>query len=63
MMFSLAAESISIVEEFMDVFLEELPRMPLEREVEFNIDLLPGTIQIAKRPYQMAPIELTKSKT
>jgi hypothetical protein len=62
MMFSLAAESISVVEEFMDVFPEELPGMPLEREVEFYIDLLPGTTPIAKRPYRMAPTELAESK-
>jgi hypothetical protein len=43
MMFNLTAESISIVEEFMDVFPEELPGMPPEREVEFYIDLIPRT--------------------
>jgi hypothetical protein len=52
MIFSLAAEGMSVVEEFMDVFPEELPGMPPEREVEFYIDLLPGTAPIAKRPYQ-----------
>jgi hypothetical protein len=48
MMFSLTAKSISVVEEFMDVFPEELPGMPPEREVEFYIDLIPGTAPIAK---------------
>jgi hypothetical protein len=62
MVFSLAAESISVVEEFMDVFPEELPGMPPEGEVEFYIDLLPGTAPIAKRPYRMAPIELAELK-
>jgi hypothetical protein len=62
MMFSLTAESISVVEEFMDVFLEELPGMPPEREVEFYIDLIPGTAPIAKRPYRMAPTELAELK-
>jgi hypothetical protein len=62
MVFSLAAESIYVVEEFMDVFLEELPGMPPEREVEFYIDLIPGTAPIAKRPYRMAPTELTELK-
>jgi hypothetical protein len=60
--FSLAAESISVVEEFMDVFLEELPGMPPERDVEFYIDLIPGTARIAKRPYCMAPTELAELK-
>jgi hypothetical protein len=50
MVFNLVAESISVVEEFMDVFPEELIVMPLEREVEFYIDLIPSTAPIAKRP-------------
>jgi hypothetical protein len=62
MVFSLAAKSISVVEEFMDVFPKELPGMPLEREVEFYIDLIPGTTLIAKRPYRMAPTELEELK-
>jgi hypothetical protein len=62
MVFSLATESISVVEEFMDVFPEELPGMLLEREVEFYIDLIPGTAPIVKRPYRMAPTELAELK-
>jgi hypothetical protein len=62
MVFNLAAESISVVEEFMDVFLEELPGMLPERELEFYIDLIPGTAPIAKRPYRMAPTELAELK-
>ena len=62
MVFNLGAESISIVEEFMDVFPEELPGMPPEREVEFYIDLILGTAPIAKRPYRMAPTELAELK-
>jgi hypothetical protein len=62
MVFRLAAESISVVEEFMNVFPQELPGMPPEREVEFYIDLLLGTAPIAKRPYYMAPTELAELK-
>jgi hypothetical protein len=62
MMFNLATKNISVVEEFMDVFLEELPGMSPEREVEFYIDLIPGTTPIAKRPYRMAPTELAELK-
>jgi hypothetical protein len=62
MMFSLAVEGISVVEEFMDVFPEELLGMPLEKEVEFYIDPLPSTAPIAKRPYRMAPTELAELK-
>jgi hypothetical protein len=62
MVFNLAAESIYVVEEFIDVFPEELSGMPPEREVEFYIDLIPGTAPIAKRPYCMAPTELAELK-
>jgi hypothetical protein len=62
MVFNLAAESIFVVEEFMDVFPEELPGMSPEREVEFYIDLILGTAPITKRPYRMAPIELAELK-
>ena len=36
--------------------------MPPERDIEFSIDLLPGTAPIAKRPYRMAPIEHEEDK-
>jgi hypothetical protein len=43
-------DNIRVVRDFPDVFLEELPRMSSDREVEFVIDLLPGTAPISKRP-------------
>jgi hypothetical protein len=46
--------NIRVVREFPDVFLEELPEMPPDREVEFVIDLLPVTAPISKRPYRMS---------
>ncbi|XP_016706965.1 uncharacterized protein [Gossypium hirsutum] len=48
--------------EFLDVFLEELPGVPLDREVEFSIDLLPGTALVSIAPYRMAPKELIELK-
>jgi hypothetical protein len=47
-----------VVKDFPDVFLEELPGMPPDREVEFVIDLLPGTAPISKWPYRMSIEEL-----
>jgi hypothetical protein len=44
------------------VFPEELPGMPPNREIEFVIDLAPGTAPIAKRPYRMAATELAELK-
>jgi hypothetical protein len=51
-----------VVREFPDVFLEELPGMPPDREVEFIIDLLLGTTPISKRPYRMSVEELKELK-
>jgi hypothetical protein len=51
-----------VVKNFSDTFLEELPGMPPDREVEFVIDLLPGTAPISKRPYRIAVEELKELK-
>jgi predicted aspartyl protease len=50
--------NIRAVRDFPDVFPEELPGMPPDREVEFVIDLLPGTAPISKGPYRMSVEEL-----
>ncbi|CAH9094254.1 unnamed protein product [Cuscuta europaea] len=55
-------DQIPVVNEFPDVFPEEIPGMPPEREVEFSIDLLPGTAPISKAPYRMAPKEMQELK-
>jgi hypothetical protein len=54
--------NIRVVRDFRDVFPEELPGMPLDREVEFVIDLLPGTAPISKWPYMMSVEELKELK-
>jgi hypothetical protein len=51
-------EHLSMVREFTDVFHEELPGMSRERELEFTIDLKPGTEPIARMPYRMLTPEL-----
>jgi hypothetical protein len=51
-------KNILVVRDFLDVFPEELPGMPPDREVEFVIDLLPETAPISKRPYRMSVEEL-----
>jgi hypothetical protein len=54
--------NIRVVRDFPDVFPEELPGMPPDREVEFVIDLLPGTAPISKRPYRISVEELKELK-
>src|SRR3954471_1104626 len=53
-------DSVPVVKEYADVFPEEVPGMPLDRDVEFLIDLVPGSRPIAKRPYKMSVDELKK---
>ena len=53
---------IPVVCEFLDVFPEELPGLPPDREVEFKIELVPGTAPISRRPYRMPPNELAELK-
>jgi hypothetical protein len=51
-----------VIKDFPDVFPEELPGMPPDREDEFVIDLLPGTAPISTRPYMMSVEELKELK-
>lgn len=53
---------IRVVNEFPDVFPEELPGMPPDREIEFVIELLPSTAPIYKRPYRMDADQLAELK-
>ena len=58
----LTVDKVRTVKEFQDVFPEELPGLPPNREVEFGIDLLPGTAPVSIAPYRMAPKELVELK-
>ena len=55
-------KEIPVVREFADVFLDDLPGLPLEREVQFKIELQPGTTPISIAPYRMAPAKLRELK-
>ncbi|XP_049410606.1 uncharacterized protein LOC125873772 [Solanum stenotomum] len=57
-----AMESIPVVQEFPDVFPEDLPGVPPVRDIDFSIDLEPGTKPISIPPYRMAPAELKELK-
>ena len=53
---------ILMVCEFLDVFPDELPRLPPDRDVEFKIELSLGTTPISRRPYRMPSNELAELK-
>ncbi|GKC62506.1 putative reverse transcriptase domain-containing protein [Tanacetum coccineum] len=46
-------EDVPIVREFPEVFPEDLPRLPAARQVEFQIDLVPGAAPVARAPYRL----------
>ena len=50
--------NIPIVREFSDVFPNELPGKLVDREIEFTIEIVPGTQPISKTPYRMATAEM-----
>nr|GEX98534.1 hypothetical protein [Tanacetum cinerariifolium] len=51
-------EDIPVVKEFSDIFPEDLPGLPPVRQVEFQIDLIPGAAPVARTPYRLAPSEM-----
>ena len=57
-----SVSDIPTVSDFSDVFLEELPGLPPQREIEFAIDIVPGAKPASITPYRMAPVELKELK-
>ena len=55
-------ENIPVVKDFPDVFLEDLPSLPLNREIQFEINIIPEATLISKIHYRIAPAELKELK-
>nr|GEV04672.1 reverse transcriptase domain-containing protein [Tanacetum cinerariifolium] len=53
-------EDVPIVRDFPEVFPEDMPSIPLVRQVEFQIDLVPGAAPVARAPYRLASSEMKK---
>nr|GEY05740.1 hypothetical protein [Tanacetum cinerariifolium] len=51
-------KDVPIVQDFLEVFPEDLPGLPLARPVEFQIDLIPGAAPVARALYRLAPFEM-----
>ncbi|TYK11035.1 DNA/RNA polymerases superfamily protein [Cucumis melo var. makuwa] len=58
----LKLEDVPMVKEFLEVFPDDLSGLPPDREIEFTIELLPGTAPISQAPYRMASSELKELK-
>ncbi|GKA60094.1 putative reverse transcriptase domain-containing protein, partial [Tanacetum coccineum] len=56
-------EDVPTVRDFSKVFPEDLPGLPPTRQVEFQIDLVPGAAPVARAPYRLAPSELQELST
>jgi len=59
---TLRIEDAPVVCEFPNVFPDDLPGLPLDRDIEFKIELVRGTAPISRRPYRMPPNELVELK-
>jgi hypothetical protein len=55
-------EDFFVLRDFRDVFVDEIPELPPRREIDFSIDLLPGSTPISKAPYRMSLSELIELK-
>eukprot|EP00253_Pinus_taeda_P021979 PITA_21979 len=55
-------ESIPVVQEFADVFPEEIPGLPPKRDIDFTIELVPGAAPVSRAPYHMSTPKLTELK-
>ncbi|GJU20515.1 putative reverse transcriptase domain-containing protein [Tanacetum coccineum] len=55
-------EDVPIVQDFPDVFPEDMPSLPPTRQVEFQIDLIPGATPVARAPYRLAPSEMFRNE-
>ena len=55
-------DKTKVINEFLDVFPDDLPGMPPDHDIEFIVELLPRTAPIAKRPYRMGVNELEELK-
>ncbi|GJY11873.1 putative reverse transcriptase domain-containing protein [Tanacetum coccineum] len=56
-------EDVSIIREFPKVFLDDLPGLPPARQVEFQINLVPGVAPVVRTPYRLAPAEMQELST
>ncbi|MCI54931.1 cellular nucleic acid-binding protein, partial [Trifolium medium] len=59
---NIVVDALPVVREFVDVFPDDIVDLPPEREIEFSIDIVPGTSLISMALYRMSAAELEKLK-
>eukprot|EP00253_Pinus_taeda_P013560 PITA_13560 len=59
---SASLNNIPVIQEFTDVFPEEIPGLPSRRNIDFTIELVPGAAPVSRAPYRMSVPELTELK-
>jgi hypothetical protein len=52
----------TILREYKEVFLEEVPGLPLRRDIDFSIELAPRAVSVSRTPYRMSTLELVELK-
>ena len=55
-------EEVLVIREYLTMFLDDLPGLSPDHQIEFSIKLVPGTAPISKVPYHLAPAELKELK-
>ena len=55
-------EEFLVIVEIKDVFLKEIPRLPMKQDLDFSIELTPGSAPASKAPYRMSALELVELK-
>nr|GFB93319.1 putative reverse transcriptase domain-containing protein [Tanacetum cinerariifolium] len=53
-------DDIRVVQDFPEIFPDDLSGLPPVREIEFHIDLIPGALPVVKSPYRLAPSEMSE---
>ena len=55
-------EDYQVLQEFIDVFPDEIPGLPPKRDIDFTIELVPGVAPVSKTPYRMSTPEMLELK-
>ena len=55
-------EDYHVLKKFRDVFPDEIPGLPPNRDIDFKIELMPGAAKVSKTPYRMSTLELIEMK-